>query len=88
MIVSVEFPLFVIVRAAWAVVATGTFPKLRFPLKPMIRVGVGGVVGVGEGVADESLLEHDHTVVARPRARATEMINRRMECSLVDKLQS
>jgi len=45
--VSVEFPLFVIVSVDVAVFPTRTSPKTRFPLNPIIRVGV--VVGVGDG---------------------------------------
>jgi hypothetical protein len=47
--VSVEFPLFVIVKDAVALLPTWTLPKARLPIRPMTRAGAlddDGVVGV------------------------------------------
>jgi hypothetical protein len=41
----VELPLFVMVRVVVAVCPTVTFPKAKFPLNAIVRVGVAGVDG-------------------------------------------
>ena len=56
--VSVEFPLFVMVSVVVALCPTVTFPNARFPLNPIIRVGVAGVDVDEDGDVDVPLPPH------------------------------